>query len=99
LKNPEPIVLTRVLPVSVNQYYTGVNNRVVKRINGMEIKSLREVIQAFTTNNKPFHVIEFDGDHPPTVLDAKKVAEVNAGILEKYGIARERYIKDVSGGK
>ena len=46
-------------------------------------------------------MIEFEDGRSPCVLDAARVAEENAGILERYGIASDRHLEGaaaVAGG-
>ena len=98
IKNPEPIVLTRVLPAPVNRHYTGMTNNVVKKVNGREVKSLRDVIDAFEAARGTYYMVEFDGPHAPCVLDANQVKTENAEILRTYGIPRDRCLHGDSSG-
>ena len=87
---PEVILLSRVLPARVNQYYTDLHDQVVKGVNGVRILSLSDLIGAFENQTGPYHVIEFDGDLPPCILDAEEIEKENPRILERYRVSRDR---------
>ncbi|MEA1928363.1 MAG: trypsin-like peptidase domain-containing protein [Candidatus Auribacterota bacterium] len=90
---PEVILLSRVLPSRVNQYYADLSDLVVKRVNGIRILSLDDLVGAFESQTGIYHVIEFDGDSPPCVLNAEDVKKENQLILERYRVSRDRYIQ------
>ena len=90
---PEVILLSRVLAARVNQYYSDLHDLVVKDVNGVRILSLSDLVSAFENHTGPYHVIEFDGDFPPCVLNVEDVKKENQRILERYRVNRDRYIK------
>jgi len=90
---PEVILLSRVLAARVNQYYSDLHDLVVKDVNGVRILSLSDLVSAFENHTGPYHVIEFDGDFPPCVLNVEDVKKENQRILERYRVSRDRYIK------
>ncbi len=91
-KRPELILLSRVLPAPVNQYYTGLTDRVVERVNGRKIATLRDLVASFEAQTGDYHLIEFEGDAPPCVLSAVQIKEENARILEQYGVNQDRHL-------
>jgi len=92
LKIPEVILLSRVLPARVNQYYSDLHDLVVKNVNGVRILSLSDLIGAFENHTGPYHVIEFDGNFPPCILKAEDIDRENQDIMKKYQVARDRYL-------
>jgi len=92
LEDPEPVVLTRVLPAPVNRYYSGVTDMIIKKVNGKKIKSIRDLVEAFDGNKGEYHVIEFDGHYAPCVLQSKLVAIENPAVLKSYGVSSDRHI-------
>lgn len=97
-ERPEVVVLARVLSASVNRYYTGLSDEIVDRVNGRPIDRLSDLPGAFAAQTQGFHVIEFEDGRSPCVLDAARVAEENAGILERYGIASDRRLEGAAAG-
>jgi len=91
-ERPEIVVLSRVLAAPVNQYYSGIAQRVVDRVNGAEIYALADLERAFTRPERGCHLVEFAGGGPPVVLDAAAAAEEHGKILERYRIPADRYL-------
>lgn len=98
LDNPEPVVMTRVLPAAVNRYSSSQTNLVVRRVNGRPVKGLRDVVEAFGSPLGGYHLIEYDGAGGPDVLDAAATAAANQAILEEYGIPADRHLSALPGG-
>jgi len=92
LARPEVILLTRILAAPVNQYYSGLSDLVVDTVNGEKIVSLASLISAFAAQTGDFHIIEFEGDLPPCVLNARRLKKENLRILERYGVSQDRYL-------
>lgn len=92
LDKPEVIVLIRVLPAPVNRYYSGLDNKVVKKVNGREIKSLAGLVDALEKNKEKYQILEFEGHSAPCVLDADQLRRENSQIMEKYGISQDRHL-------
>lgn len=97
LKQPEVIVMLRVLSAPVNRYYTGYENKVVKKVNGRPIRSMEDLVRAFDENQGEYQVIEFEGYLSPFVLDAAETARQNPEILKRYGIKKDRHISKLFG--
>ncbi len=91
-EHPQIILLSRVLPAPVNQYYTDLSDQVVSSVNGRKIDSLRDLVAAFDEETGGFHIIKFAGDSPPCILDAGQLKEANARILERYQIRTDRFL-------
>ena len=83
----EIIVLSYVLPGDINLGYHGLSQLVVDNINGMKIRSMKDIPQALTLNPKEkYNVIEFELDQPKIVLDRAKLQQADMLIAKTYGI-------------
>lgn len=82
----EFVVLTRVLPDDSNTYLSGIHDQVVSSINGMPIRELKDVAEAFKQPKGGFHVIHVDGTTYPLVLKASEMDEANKRVKSKYDI-------------
>ncbi|MDP8236573.1 MAG: trypsin-like peptidase domain-containing protein [Candidatus Erginobacter occultus] len=92
LERPEIVVLSRVLPAPVNQYYSDLSLEVVERVNGVKIRGLADLEEAFARPAGDYHLIEFDGAGPPVVLDAAAAEAEHATILQRYRIPADRHL-------
>lgn len=91
-ERPEIVILSRVLPAQVNQYYSGLSQQVVDRVNGRPIATLADLEAAFARPLDGHHLIELAGVQPPVVLEAAAVEAEQAGILERYRVPSDRYL-------
>ncbi len=91
-ERPEIVILSRVLPAPVNQYYSNLTQKVVDRVNGRKISALADLAGAFAHPSEDYHLVEFDDGGPPLVLDAAASAEEQERILERYHIPADRYL-------
>ncbi len=80
------VVLTRVLRHAVNSQMS-VNPPVgVESINGREIRSLADVLEAFKGNRERFHLIRFEGEAGIEALDREQADAAHPQILKQYAI-------------
>ena len=86
----ERVVLLRRLDDPVNIEMAWYSGQIVERVNGRTIGWLDDLIAAFAQNQADYHVIEFVHGKRFGVLDRRKADAANAGILERYGIPRDR---------
>ncbi|MFC1856450.1 trypsin-like peptidase domain-containing protein [Thermodesulfobacteriota bacterium] len=93
LDKPEIIVLSRILPDSMNTYLAGFGNSIVHTINDKKIRTLEDVTTAFKQPSD-YYVIRFVGQGRPLVLERKAVTEARERILRGYGVLQEIYLKD-----
>ena len=85
----EVVVMLRVLPSDLNRGYHGITSFVVKKVDGREIRNLKELI-AITENQTNQFVRCEDADGNMIVLDRERVKKVQGDILKTYDIARDR---------
>ncbi len=91
-ERPEIVVLSRVLAAPVNQYYAGLTQQVVDRVNGIRITALADLEAAFAQPRGGHHLIELAGGQPPVVLEAAAVEAEHDAILERYRVPSDRYL-------
>ncbi len=97
-KRPEIIVLTSILPDSINTNFGSFQHSVVDKVNGQAIKTLQNLYDALHPREEPeFFVIEFVGTGLPLILEASRVKEANARIQETYQIGLGSYLGDEEG--
>ncbi len=84
------VVLTRVLRHAVNSQMAMNPPVGVERINGREIRSLEDVLQAFAANTGRFHTLDFEGDGGIEALDRAKADAAHPEILRQYAIPHDR---------
>jgi hypothetical protein len=84
------VLLLRRLDHPVNVRMAWHRHEVVDRINGREIREIRDVIEAFESNRDAFHVIEFLYQGRVGVLEREAVERANPEILRRYGIREDR---------
>lgn len=86
------VVLTSRLPHAVNTYCASHLNQILSSINGVAIHSLRDIPEALKKSTGGFHLIRFEGNDNPLILDAKAAGQADSEILDHYNIPASRYI-------
>ena len=85
--NRRVVVLSQVLPANSTLAYDEFGYLQVTKVNGKEIKSLRDVVEAASQPvDGGFIVIETHEDPKQLVLDAAQIAEETQTIQENYGL-------------
>ncbi|MBN2039746.1 MAG: trypsin-like peptidase domain-containing protein [Spirochaetes bacterium] len=87
----EIIIINHVLPDAVNTYISDIGDMIISKINGKNICSLEDVIEAFKNPKGDFHIIEVEGSYKPILLKASEMYDANIRILKKYEIPYDRY--------
>ena len=83
----EIIVLSYVLPGDINLGYHSLSQFVIDNINGMKIRSMKDIPQALKLKpQEKFDVIEFELNQPKIVLDRSKIQQADMLIAKTYGI-------------
>jgi S1-C subfamily serine protease len=86
------VVLSRTLQHDSTRYQT-YQNVVVKTINGTAPRDFHHFVELISGSERS--VIEFEGMNiEPLVLDRERIEKVHKSILETYGIAEDRYIRE-----
>lgn len=85
----EIVILSYVLPAEINLGYKDLGQIVVRKLNGMEIRCIEDVVAAQKLNSDAaFDVVEFELDNPTVVIPRDQLAAANALIASNYGISQ-----------
>ena len=93
LEHPEVIVLTNILPDSINTYLAPYRGGIVDEINGKKIRTLEELTKAFSETSDRL-VVNMIGDGPPLVLDPKQVEAARERIQKRYNVMAEQNLEE-----
>ncbi len=85
----EYVVLSAVMSDEVNAYAYEFKNQVVESVNGINIHSLDDVLNAFKQSTDSFYTIRFLGNNNILRLDSETARRRHQPILEKYNIPAE----------
>lgn len=89
--HPEVIVLSSILPDSINTYLSEFREGIVDQVNDQPIKTLQDLADAFA--KKPeFYVIKFLGVNRPLVLERAAVEAARERIAKRYNVTAEQYL-------
>ncbi len=94
VERPEPVVLTNVLPDEVNTWITPYAHSIVDEINGVKIKTLKDVETALAKKDKPFIEIVLLEKNRPLVLKRELAEAAHKRIMETYNILEDSYLGD-----
>ncbi len=86
------IVISSVLPDRTNVGYEGIRNSILRRVNGVPLKSLHDFRAAVTRPVNGFHVLELipGGGRDKLVFRADEIEEANRRIRERFGVPEPR---------
>lgn len=87
------VVLIGRLPHPVNTYCEGYVNQIVRTVNGKFIRGMADLQPAMGSASNGFHVITFEGQDNPLVLDVAATAKADDEILSRYNIPSRSHIK------
>jgi S1-C subfamily serine protease len=93
LQHPEVIVISKILPDSVNSYLDHFVNAIVEKVNDKPIRTMDDLTRAFDEPSE-FYVIRVIGDPQPLVLKAAAITEARERINRRYDVTQERYLQD-----
>jgi hypothetical protein len=83
------VILSYVLPASVNLGYSKLGQIVVKKYNGMTIRSVADILAAQKLNPESrYDVIEFEMDNPAVVIPREQLPAADMFIQRNYGIQK-----------
>jgi hypothetical protein len=91
--SPEPpriVLLSSVLPDSVNLGYQELRDLIVERVNGRPVPNLRALREAFASVSSGFHVVEFVSGQAASriVIDARDADAASERLRRAYGVER-----------
>ncbi|SVC53488.1 uncharacterized protein METZ01_LOCUS306342 [marine metagenome] len=100
-RRDQVVVVSRVLPASVNSGYSGLRHFVVHSLNGQAVMSLRHLMQMMEKlpTDTEFLVFESDWEPLPLVLDYHQSLETHQEVLNIYGISKDRRFHEPGGSE
>jgi hypothetical protein len=93
-ERPEPVILTNVLPDEVNSYLQGFQHSIVDEINGVKIKSLKDVADALKKKDGEFVEINLLEKNRPLVLRRDLADQAHPRIMQTYQVSEDSYLGD-----
>lgn len=93
-ERPEIIVLTSILPDSINSYFSSYSQSIVDMVNGVKIKTLKDIHTALQKNNGDFVTVRLLGNGRPIVIERSRVTAAQKRIQEKYNVLRDHYLEE-----
>ena len=95
-ERPEVVILTSILPDSINSEVRGFAKTIVDEVNGKKIKTLQDVYDALynTEGEREFVTIKCVGQSRPIVFEASRVAAAQKRIMEKYNVISDHYLAE-----
>ncbi len=83
------VILSYVLPANINIGYNSLRQIVVKKFNGMAIRSIADILTAQKLNpESKYDVIEFEMDNPMVVIPREQLPAADMFIRKSYGIQK-----------
>jgi S1-C subfamily serine protease len=95
-ERPEVIVLTSILPDEVNSYLQGFQHSIVDEVNGVKIKTLKDLAEALKKKDvdEKFVVIKLLEKNRPLVLKRDLAEAAHPHIMQTYQIKEDSYLGD-----
>jgi S1-C subfamily serine protease len=85
----EPVVLQKVLADRVNQGYHEYESLLVKKVQGVPVRSIRHLLALAEQSDDPFVTFELS-DGRQMVVDRALAGDRHSAILERFGIPEDR---------
>ncbi|MES2706754.1 MAG: trypsin-like peptidase domain-containing protein [Verrucomicrobiota bacterium] len=90
---PEVVVLTSILPDSINTWIRDYTGQVVEEVNGVKVKSLKEVQTALAKGPDGSHaVIRLAGESRPIAIDKSLISAAHERVRQKYRVSKDAFI-------
>jgi S1-C subfamily serine protease len=95
-ERPEVVILTSILPDEVNSYLQGFQHSIVDEVNGVKIKSLKDLDAALKKKegDGKFVVIKLLEKNRPLVLKRELADAAHSHIMQTYGVREDSYLKE-----
>jgi PDZ domain-containing secreted protein len=95
-ERPEVVILTSILPDEVNSYLQGFQHSIVDEVNGVKIKSLKDLDAALKKKegDGKFIVIKLLEKNRPLVLKRELADAAHPRIMQTYGVREDSYLKE-----
>ena len=89
----EVIILTALMPDPINTYLEEFREGVVKKVNDVTIRSMKDLAAAFSKQADEY-VLEFEGAGRPLVLLRSDIEAARERIRQRYNVLKEQYLDD-----
>ena len=83
------VVLTRVLPDSVNAGYETITDEIVTSVNGVRVRNIKELVKLLETADGPYHQIKLDSE-VEIILSRSQASSCNERMKRKYSIYKTK---------
>jgi S1-C subfamily serine protease len=80
------VILTGRLPHPVNTYCEDYLNQALASVNGQDIRRIDDIPPALQLGTNGFHILRFEGNDNPLILNARLTDVADANILARYNI-------------
>ena len=87
-------ILPRWVPDSINSYFSNFKHSIVDEVNGVKVKTLKDVHDALAKDNGDYIIISLLGNGRPIVIERAKVESAQKRIQEKYNVIKDYYLGD-----
>jgi S1-C subfamily serine protease len=91
----EVLILSSLLPDTINTYLDEFREGIVEKVNGQPIRNLAALAAAFAEKPDQY-VIEFEGIGRPLVLQRSDVEGARDRIRKRYNVLREQYLGETA---
>lgn len=92
------VVLQNRLAHPVNAYDEPYLDKIVQAINGIAIRNMKDLPEAFAHPTNGFHVIRFLDDPDLLIVDAAEALQADPAILRRYAVPEAKWIHPPTGG-
>ncbi|MEY4482955.1 MAG: hypothetical protein RL693_407 [Verrucomicrobiota bacterium] len=95
-ERPEVVVLTSILPDKVNSFLLGYQQSIVDEVNGVKIKTLKDVAEALKKKegDGKFVTIKLLEKNRPLVLKRELADAAHPRIMQTYEVSADSYLGD-----
>ncbi len=93
LKQPEFVILSRILPDSINSGFDEMKDKIVDRVNGKKITSLTTLHEVLNQQAESYY-IELRDAQRPIVIKAEKLPKAKKRINKRYQIEHTSQLVD-----
>jgi hypothetical protein len=87
----EVIILTAILPDTINTYCDEFREGIVEKVNGKEIRTLNQLAAALAEQPEQY-VIEFEGIGRPLVMQRSDIEAARDRIGKRYNVRQEQFL-------
>ena len=97
-EHPEIVVLSSILPDPINTYLNDFRNGIVDEVNGVKIKTLKDLSAAFAKTEE-YYVVKMLGEGRPIVLERAAVQVAQERIKSRYKVGSDQNLEDTPAAK